>query len=92
MSHIIAYQFSSPTCEPCKAIKPSIADLKEEFDTIQWVHVNTHNDPEKHSQRFDITHVPSIVLMNATTGAVISKYTGTEMSIYYSILRKALKT
>ena len=29
---VIAYHFWSPTCQPCKVIKPAIEDLKEEHD------------------------------------------------------------
>ena len=41
---VTVYHFWSPTCAPCKAIKPSIEDLKEEFPETTWVHVNTHDD------------------------------------------------
>ena len=35
-----AIVFSSPTCEPCKALKPVFDDLKEEFNNINWASVN----------------------------------------------------
>lgn len=84
---ITAYHFWSPTCGPCKTIKPAIEDLKEEFDDIQWVSVNTHQDNEGISQRLGVVVVPTIVVVK--NGVEVGRHSGTTMSIYYSILRKA---
>lgn len=88
MSKVVALHFWSPTCAPCKVIKPAIEDLKEEFEDVQWVSVNTHNDTQGYAQRFQVSVVPTIVVLK--NDQEVGRHSGTTMSIYYSILRKAM--
>ena len=91
---VIAYHFWSPTCGPCKVIKPAIEDLKEEFPNIQWVSVNTHDDPNETAQRFGVQVVPTIVVLvlDSTGKAIYSeKQSGTNMAGYYRIIRGGLR-
>jgi thiol-disulfide isomerase/thioredoxin len=88
MSGVIAYHFWSPTCGPCQVIKPAIEDLKEEFPNVLWRSVNTHNDINNASQTFQVSVVPTIVVTK--DGSEVGRHSGTSMSIYYSILRKAV--
>ena len=88
MSKVTALHFWSPTCNPCKVIKPAIDDLKEEFDTIEWVSVNTHADTQGYAAKFNVSVVPTIVVLKGDQE--IGRHSGTAMMIYYSILRKAL--
>lgn len=88
MSSVIALYFWSPTCGPCKVIKPAVEDLKEEFPTVQWVSVNTHQDTHGYASQFKVTVVPTIVVLK--NNLEIGRHSGSTMSIYYSILRKAL--
>jgi thioredoxin 1 len=89
MSNVLAYHFWSPTCAPCKVIKPAIEDLKEEFPDVKWVSVNTHDDPENLSAKFSVQVVPTIVVVSKTLN--IERHSGTTMMGYYRILRNALK-
>lgn len=84
---IVAYHFWSPTCGPCKTIKPAVEDLKEEFSDVQWVSINTHQDPDGVAQRLGVVVVPTIVIVK--NGVEVGRHSGTTMSIYYSLLRKA---
>jgi thiol-disulfide isomerase/thioredoxin len=88
MSGIIAYHFWSPTCGPCQVIKPAIEDLKEEFPNVVWRSVNTHNDINNAAPTFQVSVVPTIVVTK--DGSEVGRHSGTSMSIYYSILRKAV--
>jgi thioredoxin 1 len=88
MSNVVAIHFWSPTCAPCKTIKPAIDDLKEEFPQVKWVSANTHNDTQDYASRFKVSVVPTIVVLK--NDVEIGRHSGTSMSIYYSILRKAL--
>lgn len=88
MSKVVAFHFWSPTCNPCKVIKPAIEDLKEEFDQVQWVSVNTHADSEGYASKFGVSIVPTIVVLKGDQE--VGRHSGTAMMIYYSILRKAL--
>ena len=91
---ITAYHFWSPTCGPCKVIKPAIEDLKEEFPVVEWITVNTHDDPENRAGIYGVKIVPTIVVIASDdNGQVISteKHSGTVMAGYYRILRNAHK-
>lgn len=91
---VTAYHFWSPTCAPCKHIKPAVEDLKEEFSNIQWVSVNTHDDSQNVAQRFGVQVVPTIVVVvTDKTGKVVysEKQSGTNISGYYRIIRAGLK-
>lgn len=85
---ITAYHFWSPTCGPCKVIKPAIEDLKEEFPSVNWVSVNTHDDRQNVANKYGVTLVPTIVVVK--NDIEIGRHSGTTMITYYSILRKAL--
>lgn len=96
---VIAYHFWSPTCQPCKVIKPVIEDLKEEFNSVEWHSINTHEDSHGIAPKFGVTIVPTIVVtvgasntFGATDNVNIQKHSGTQTAAYYRILRNALRT
>jgi len=69
-------------------MKPAMEDLKEEFPDVQWVSVNTHQDTRGYAAQFKVAVVPTIVVLK--NNEEVGRHSGTTMSIYYSILRKAL--
>lgn len=87
MSVVHAFHFWSPTCAPCKAIKPAVEDLKEEFADVEWTSVNTHDDKAGWAAKFGVTHVPTIVVVK--NGTEVGRHSGSSMGIYYQLLRKA---
>lgn len=92
---VTAYHFWSPTCAPCKAIKPAIEDLKEEFPNVQWISVNTHDDPSNYSESLGVSVVPTIVfVVKNAVGVIVStdRHSGTSMMGYYRILRNGIKS
>lgn len=90
---VTAYHFWSPTCAPCKVIKPAVEDLKEEFPNIQWISVNTHDDPHNYSGVMSVSVVPTIVVVTKDSNGNLSteRHSGTSMMGYYRILRNAIK-
>lgn len=81
--------FWSPTCGPCKVIKPSLEMIKEEFeDKLDWISVNTKEDPKSYAPRFGVTVVPTILVFKGDTE--IGRYSGTQIAIIYQLIRKAL--
>jgi thiol-disulfide isomerase/thioredoxin len=91
---VSAYHFWSPTCGPCKVIKPALEDLKEEFLTVDWTTVNTHDDAENLARLYGVKVVPTIVVIaRDENGQVLltEKQSGTNISAYYRILRNAQK-
>jgi thiol-disulfide isomerase/thioredoxin len=89
-----AYYFWSPTCAPCKAIKPAIDDLKEEFPQVTWVSVDTHSDEVQVARQYNVSVVPTVVVEVKDAGSVISveRHSGTNIAGYYRIIRNALRT
>ena len=85
---VVAYHFWSPTCGPCKAIKPAIADLIDEFPGIYFQAVNTHDDPQGIAATFGVSVVPTMVFLQ--NGVEVGRYSGTSMILYYTLARKAL--
>jgi thiol-disulfide isomerase/thioredoxin len=84
----IAYHFWSPTCGPCKHIKPAIEQMKEDFPAIQWETVNTHDDNKGIARTMGVQAVPTVVVYK--DGVEIGRHAGTNVILYYSLLRKAL--
>jgi thiol-disulfide isomerase/thioredoxin len=92
---VTAYHFWSPTCAPCKAIKPAIEDLKEEFPLINWVSVDTHNDTHKHAELYKVTVVPTVVIVLTSDkgeNLSIEKHSGTNIAGYYRIIRNGMRS
>lgn len=91
---VVAFHFWSPTCAPCKAIKPMIEDLKEEFSQLSWISVNTHDDPNDYKSKFGVQVVPTVVVaIFDDSGKLMTseKHSGTAGAGYYRILRNGLK-
>jgi thiol-disulfide isomerase/thioredoxin len=91
---VTAYHFWSPTCAPCKVIKPAIEDLKEDFPHVQWISVNTQDDPNNYSETFGVSIVPTIVVVaKDIVGNILSieRHSGTTMMGYHRILRNSMK-
>jgi thiol-disulfide isomerase/thioredoxin len=83
---VVAYHFWSPTCAPCNHIKPSVAILKEEFDTTTWVSVNIADDKERLAEKYGVKVVPTIAV---EWNGRVEKHSGTGVAGYYRILRTA---
>jgi thioredoxin 1 len=91
---VVAYHFWSPTCGPCKVIKPAVEDLKEEFGQIQWISVNIQDDPNDYTGEFGVKVVPTIVVVakDASGGfKYVGKESGTTMANYYRLIRNGLR-
>ena len=91
---VIAYHFWSPTCQPCKVIKPAIEDLKDEFPQVQWKSVNIQDDPDDYMNILGVSVVPTIVVVATNhDGEIVyqEKHSGTTMATYYRILRSGIK-
>lgn len=95
---VTAYHFWSPTCGPCKVIKPSIETLKEDFEDVIWVTVNIQDDPNNFVSQLGVKVVPTIVVVprdifgNIINSGSILRYSGTDMASYYRILKAGVKS
>lgn len=89
MTDVHVLHFWSPTCGPCMTIKPSLEMMREEFeDKLDWISVNTKDDPKGYTQKFGVSVVPTMIVFNGNTE--IGRYSGTQIAILYQLIRKAL--
>ena len=86
---VTVFHFWSPTCGPCMVIKPSLEMLKEEFEgQIEWLSINTKEDPKAVARLMNISVVPTIVVVR--DGMEVGRHSGTQIAIFYTLIRKAL--
>jgi thiol-disulfide isomerase/thioredoxin len=91
---ITAYHFWSTTCPPCNIIKPAVQELREEFDTIQWVSVDfTKRNTAPDLPQVEVTKIPTIVVEVKQGDKVTytESHSGTSVAGYYRILRNAIR-
>jgi thioredoxin-like negative regulator of GroEL len=70
-------------------IKPSLEMMREEFeDKLDWISVNTKDDPKGYTQKFGVSVVPTMIVFKGNTE--IGRYSGTQIAILYQLIRKAL--
>lgn len=86
-SSVTVFMFSSPTCGPCKHIKPVINELKEDYSFFKWIDVDISSDPENFTQRLGVRAVPTMVITNHS--GVVGSFTGTQAMGYLTLLKKA---
>lgn len=84
---VTVYKFSSKTCGPCKVLKPTMDDLKEEFSDYQWVDVDIHDDPHGITRRLGVMVVPTVVVMK--DGREVGRHMGTDAPGYFRLMKKA---
>ena len=86
---VTVFHFWSPTCGPCKVIKPALEMLQEEFEgKIEWLSINTKEDPKAVARLMNISVVPTIVVVK--DGMEVGRHSGTQIGIFYTLVRKAL--
>lgn len=88
------YHMWSPTCGPCKTLKPVFEDLKEEFPQFTWVSVNTHDDKNGYATKFGVQFVPTLVLVvykDDDEVLMSEKKTGSNVAEYYRLIRNGLR-
>lgn len=92
MSGVVVLHFWSETCNPCKVIKPALEMMKEEFEEQiqEWVSIDIKKDRKGIAATYNVTVVPTIVVLK--NGKEVGRHSGTNVGIYYTILRKAINS
>jgi len=80
--------FTSPSCGPCNAIKPSIAELQSDYSQFEWVNIDTTKDPHATAFKMGVRLVPTMVVLNAD-GKEFGKHEGSSLVGYFNLLRRA---
>lgn len=78
--------FTSQTCGPCKAVKPVISELEDEYKQVLWTTVDTAVDPNRYATTYKITHVPTMVAVS--NGTEIGRHSGTQLMGYFSLVKR----
>jgi thiol-disulfide isomerase/thioredoxin len=82
----VMYFFTSPTCGPCKAVKPVVAELTEDHPKLTWVTVDTTADPAQLATTYKVTHVPVMVAVH--NGVEIGRHSGTQLMGYFALSKR----
>lgn len=77
--------FTSPTCGPCKLIKPIVQDMMEDNSDFSWMFVDITNDSANLAQRFAIQYVPTMVAL--CNNQEVGRHTGSQAMGYYHLLK-----
>jgi len=80
------YFFTSPTCGPCKSVKPVVNELQEDYKTITWIQIDTTADPQNVATTYKVTHVPTMVAV--FNGKEIGRHSGTQMMGYFALVKR----
>jgi thioredoxin-like negative regulator of GroEL len=62
--------------------------MAEDFPAVAWQSINTQEDPTGMARALGVKAVPTVVV--AKNGVEIGRHSGTNVIMYYSLLRKAL--
>ena len=85
MSTTEVYYFSSPTCAPCRTIKPTIEELQEDYAYVPWKLLNIVSDKDL-TEKMGVTSIPAMVILK--DGKEVARHTGSTLIGYYNILRR----
>ena len=90
MATATLYFFTSPTCGPCKAVKPVVSELTEDHPRLTWVTVDTTADPSNLGTLYRVTHVPTMVAVN--NGVEVGRHSGTQLMGYFALTKRLSST
>jgi hypothetical protein len=62
--------------------------MMEDYPNVTWVSINTKDDREGYVDKYRVTVVPTLVFLKGTTE--IARHTGSNVGMFYTLLRKAL--
>lgn len=88
MSTVKVVVFTTPNCQPCDSIKPSIDELREDYGQFEWMHVDTSVDPDATAFKMGVRLVPTMVVLKPD-GTEFGKHEGSSLIGYFNLLRRA---
>jgi thiol-disulfide isomerase/thioredoxin len=80
--------FTSPNCVPCNTIKPTIAELQDDYTQFEWVNIDTTKDLNATAFKMGVRLVPTMVVLKPD-GSEFGKHEGSSLIGYFNLLRRA---
>ena len=88
MPGVKVLMFTSPGCGPCNTIKPTIAELRDDYSQFEWVDIDTTKDPNATAFKMGVRLVPTMVVFKPD-GTEFGKHEGSALIGYFNLLRRA---
>ena len=89
----VAYHYWAADCGPCMKLKPSMLEMKEEFEDVDWVSVDVRNTKTDLIQRYGVGPIPCLVVVvkNDTGKDIYSEKCTDRTSItsYFKVMQNA---
>ena len=90
----VAYHYWAEDCGPCMKLKPSMLEMKEEFQNTEWVSVDVRNTKTDLIQRYGVGPIPCLVVVvkNDTGKDIYSEKCTDRKSIapYFKVMLNAV--
>ena len=67
--------FTAPWCEPCKAMKPALRALIEDYDNIKYEEIDV-SENQAAARKYKVMGVPTIIVL--VDGEVTGRATGSQ--------------
>ena len=80
--------FTTPSCGPCNTIKPTIAELQDDYAQFEWVHIDTTKDLDATAFKMGVRLVPTMLVLKPD-GSEFGKHEGSSLIGYFNLLRRA---
>jgi thiol-disulfide isomerase/thioredoxin len=88
MPSVKVLMFTSPSCGPCNTIKPTIAELQDDYTQFEWVNIDTTKDQNATAFKMGVRLVPTMVVLKSD-GSEFGKHEGSSLIGYFNLLRRA---
>ena len=80
--------FTTASCGPCNTIKPTIAELQDDYAQFEWVNIDTTKDVNATAFKMGVRLVPTMVVLKPD-GTEFGKHEGSSLIGYFNLLRRA---
>lgn len=77
--------FHSPSCAPCRVVKPIIYDMMDDYTELEWKFIDTSQEREAMSL-YNVQFIPTMIAVN--NKEEIGRHSGSNTMGYFQLVRK----